>query len=522
MDGVSIAASIVGIATAGVQVSIKLVTLASQISTASDRISSIGNDISLTSGVLHQLGELINRKTTDDGISILNQDGLKTTKTSAAMCERIFQEVEKEVKRASEQLRRYKPGQGRMSGEKIELSMTEKAKWLFLQPSIDRWRADLRDAKSTLMLMLQVASLALSKRMADASMSITEHQDFVRAIVALELQRREERTTSLQQQKVLRSSISDDTTKENADTTPAGEGTLNSDRNHQIPEPVVQAGEKVTAGVIKFRKLLSDVRARFMSERVEGPGVARPRGLETQHVANISPASSPDSKLPRTDDTSDVPEYYTMDSSHISFSSDSDSGTQTNHNTELQLFLLKPIVEDLLDRIELRWSVENTNLRPLAIRQYLAENKKNDLPSVVEMLQHLHAYEQAMVDSETTKGSGGSVLSLERTKTGIQSRDMLFQAVPGLQFVAKRRVRQPPRLFSTSQFEYRHQSSRLNALSPSISIKVRCLVVAQLPRAASQGQQHSKYWAAGEPQSPRQRQSFSMSGTRATTKLTPW
>ncbi|KAF6225842.1 hypothetical protein HO133_009844 [Letharia lupina] len=421
MDGVSIAASIVGIATAGVQVSIKLVTLASQISTASDRISSIGNDISLTSGVLHQLGELINRKTTDDGISILNQDGLKTTKTSAAMCERIFQEVEKEMKRASEQLRRYKPGQGRMSGEKIELSMTEKAKWLFLQPSIDRWRADLRDAKSTLMLMLQVASLALSKRMADASMSITEHQDFVRAIVALELQRREERTTSFQQQKVLRSSSSDDTTKENADTTPAGEGTLNSDRNHQIPEPVVQAGEKRTAGVIKFRKLLSD--------------------------------------LPRTDDTSDVPEYYTMDSSHISFSSDSDSGTQTNHNTELQLFLLKPIVEDLFDRIELRWSVENTNLRPLAIRQHLAENKKNDLPSVVEMLQHLHAYEQAMVDSETTKGSGGSVLSLERTKTDIQSRDMLFQAVPGLQFVVQRRVRQPPRLFSTPQFEYRHPSS---------------------------------------------------------------
>lgn len=118
MDGVSIAASIVGIATAGVQVSIKLVTLASQISTASDRFSSIGNDISLTSGVLHQLGELINRKTTDDGISILNQDGLKTTKTSAAMCERIFQEVEKEMKRASEQLRRYKPGQGRMSGKR--------------------------------------------------------------------------------------------------------------------------------------------------------------------------------------------------------------------------------------------------------------------------------------------------------------------------------------------------------------------------------------------------------------------
>lgn len=76
MDGVSIAASIAGIATAGVQVSIKLVSLAAQISTASDRVSSIANDISLTSGVLHQLGELVNRRTEDDGIGILNREGL--------------------------------------------------------------------------------------------------------------------------------------------------------------------------------------------------------------------------------------------------------------------------------------------------------------------------------------------------------------------------------------------------------------------------------------------------------------
>lgn len=134
MDGVSVAASIVGIATAGVQVSIKLVTLATQISTASDRVSSIGNDVSLTSGVLHQLGELMTQKGTGDGdgVSILNQQGLETTRVSAAMCQRIFQDIEKEVKNASEQLRRCKPGKGRMTGEKIELSPIEKAKWAFL------------------------------------------------------------------------------------------------------------------------------------------------------------------------------------------------------------------------------------------------------------------------------------------------------------------------------------------------------------------------------------------------------
>ena len=73
MDGVSVAANIVGIATAGAALSIKLVTLATQISTAAERVSSIGSDISLTSGVLHQLGELMTQKTTDDGISIFSQ-----------------------------------------------------------------------------------------------------------------------------------------------------------------------------------------------------------------------------------------------------------------------------------------------------------------------------------------------------------------------------------------------------------------------------------------------------------------
>lgn len=104
MDGVNVAASIVGIATAGVQVSIKLVTLTFQISTASERVRTIGNDVSLTSGILHQLGELMTQKPTENGISIVSQGGLETTKTSAAVCERIFQELEKELKKASGQL----------------------------------------------------------------------------------------------------------------------------------------------------------------------------------------------------------------------------------------------------------------------------------------------------------------------------------------------------------------------------------------------------------------------------------
>ena len=165
MDGIGAAASIISVATAGVQISIKLITLASQISTASERISSIGNDVSLTSGVLRQLGDLMTQKAADNdtGISIFSQGGLETTKSSASMCQRIFEEIDKAMKKASEQLR----SKGRFSGSKIKLSRMEKAKWPFLQPSIESLRIDLREAKGTLMLILQVTTLAFSKRMAE-------------------------------------------------------------------------------------------------------------------------------------------------------------------------------------------------------------------------------------------------------------------------------------------------------------------------------------------------------------------
>ena len=165
MDGVSVAASLVGIGAVGCQVAIKLYTLATQISTASERISSISNDVSLTSSVLQQLGELMKQKeAADDGTSIFSQSGLETTKTSATMCENIFRAIEEAARDASQQIRERE--RGRVVG-KIKLSKSEKARWPFLQPSIEALRNDLREAKGTLMLMLQVTTLALSKRMAD-------------------------------------------------------------------------------------------------------------------------------------------------------------------------------------------------------------------------------------------------------------------------------------------------------------------------------------------------------------------
>lgn len=151
MDGISVAASIIAVATAGIQISIKVVTLADQVSTAADRVSSIGNDVSLTSGILHQLGELMSQSP-DEGLPTFSKAGLETTKTSTETCRKIFEEIERETAKASKSI----GGRKRPIGEKVKLSVVEKAKWPFLQPSLEFLRIDLREAKQTLMLMLQV------------------------------------------------------------------------------------------------------------------------------------------------------------------------------------------------------------------------------------------------------------------------------------------------------------------------------------------------------------------------------
>lgn len=164
MDGVSAAASIIGIATAGIQISIKLITFSNQVGTAPSRIRNIGNDVSLTSGVLQQLGDLMKAKISDDETSsIFSPGGLQSTKASAEACDGVFRELKHALERASKQIRTNTSN----LGKKVTLSKIERLKWPFLQPGFDDLRTDLRDSRETLILILQVTTLAYSKKLAE-------------------------------------------------------------------------------------------------------------------------------------------------------------------------------------------------------------------------------------------------------------------------------------------------------------------------------------------------------------------
>ena len=471
MDGISIAASIISIATAGIQISIKLVTLSTQISSASERVTSIGNDISLTSGVLHQLGELMTQKATGDGASIFSQGGLETTKTSANMCERIFREIENEFRRANAQLR----GCRKSAGGQIRLSKSEKLKWPFLQPSIDILRADLREAKGTLMLMLQVTSLALSKKMADLSASSSSEQgDIFRAIVALQQQQDRSNREGSDAKKELssgsiggappRSSLVSQQSHVKVAHHPSSQPTNDSPDGGTVtkitatvPRPPEKLAEdndsssnaSLESSISFLERTNTNTSMQAMDdsstyEILDGNGELLDQQMKDTHLEQQEKKRSITSNLNRPESqASAIPKESTLTSELVS---------------ELRMFMLKPIVKDYFNKIELTWSVQSPRVHVSTIRKHLAHMEESGLPSVVDMLETLYDYEHSMID--TYQGQG-EILSLKRTKTDIQHRDITFKGVPGLQFVVE-----PIEISEASNTDRGKPTVRSDGLSP--------------------------------------------------------
>ncbi|KAI8943711.1 hypothetical protein NX059_001691 [Plenodomus lindquistii] len=160
-DPLSLAGSVVGITAVGVQASIKLYALAEKVTLASDRVKSIADDITSTCAILGQIRDLIipNPNTDDSTQALFNSAALDDIRKALSRCEHVFKEVESYHKRAFKQAKF-----STNPGATTSLSWRQKAKWPFLQPQFDDIRNDLRDAKMILMMMIGVATFALTAR----------------------------------------------------------------------------------------------------------------------------------------------------------------------------------------------------------------------------------------------------------------------------------------------------------------------------------------------------------------------
>ncbi|KAL8803979.1 MAG: hypothetical protein Q9182_002851 [Xanthomendoza sp. 2 TL-2023] len=449
MDGVSIAASLVGVGTAGCQIAIKLYSLATQISTASQRISSISNDVALTSGVLKELGEFMTREVGSGGTSIFSQSGLDTTKSSAAICENIFNEIEQAAKEASQQLRTRDKFVG-----KIKLSKSEKAKWPFLQPSIESLRIDLREAKGTLMLMLQLMNLSISQRMATIdsvpNFSRSSHQTTTTDIV----EQREIYRTILTLQKQTQGNSSSGKKGPVLDST--GNGTR---RAVSSPSPgpwiaqrkessLVADGEDV---IVAESSLLPDQATALPSPShvlIAMPGSDLPdSGIQqpTKESSNKSPSL-------RSTKSPEETEHHGMNPTSKESSSvgsnmpplKSTVGTHREDHKILHLFVLKPYFEggfDHFDSISIKLVHDKIPMQQADIENNLSSSTDNALQPSLDTYLQLSYHERSIINEKINEiGSDATLRLLKRTQVDASYGGIVFKGLTELLFALESRV----------------------------------------------------------------------------------
>ena len=105
----------------------------------------------------------------------------------------------------------------------------------------------------------------------------------------------------------------------------------------------------------------------------------------------------------------------------------------------LDLFLMKPFIQDVVDVIQLSWNIHRAQMSRFEVQKHIIKIEQEGHQAVFELYQELYPHEHKAVDSQIAKaGAGASLVSLKRTTSNLWHRDIYFRGVPGLQFVLER------------------------------------------------------------------------------------
>lgn len=136
-----IIAAVTQIADVGLRLSIKLYTFGEIVASADRSVISISKDVSLTSGVLKELGQILDK---DRESRTLSENALQTADGIVKECLEVFQEMETIlVKKLPNLEGRGKEGRGERV--KRATAMLERLKWGYLQPKLQCYGATWTD-----------------------------------------------------------------------------------------------------------------------------------------------------------------------------------------------------------------------------------------------------------------------------------------------------------------------------------------------------------------------------------------
>ena len=153
MAELGIIAAVAQIADVGLRLSIKLYTFGEVVASADRAVISISKDVSLTSGVLKELGQILEK---DRKSRTFSENAIQTADGVVKECLEVFQEMDSILVKKLPSL-----GVGRKEERpKRAMVLLEKLKWGYLQPKLQLLRSNLDRLKSTLLLMLNVITYA--------------------------------------------------------------------------------------------------------------------------------------------------------------------------------------------------------------------------------------------------------------------------------------------------------------------------------------------------------------------------
>ena len=148
MAELALLASIVQIADTGYRLSVKLYTSGEAISSADRTIITISKDISLTSTVLKELGEIL-RRDQEEKDRICSENLIQTAGNTVKECLDAFEELDKMILKNMPNL-----SQGHRA-TRATMAL-ERLKWPFIQPRVQLLRGSLDMLRANISLMLNV------------------------------------------------------------------------------------------------------------------------------------------------------------------------------------------------------------------------------------------------------------------------------------------------------------------------------------------------------------------------------
>lgn len=143
------------------QIYSKLSTLAYQFPSASFQILRVAQDVSGVEAALCHLSELLKDEDLPRHVDPDNKSQYLIQNLTST-CRSLFDSIEKSLRDASKQIK----AKGLSPGVEITLTHGEQALWLFRHNKVESLMKELNAVKTTLMLVSQMTTLSLVKRLA--------------------------------------------------------------------------------------------------------------------------------------------------------------------------------------------------------------------------------------------------------------------------------------------------------------------------------------------------------------------